>query len=164
MRRVPRSLRNLLKMQPNNIIPVRCTENSFYSAWIEFLAPYHKLTAREREVAARLLQQYYKFRENIVNADSPNDPEKQEVLRDLLWSKKSRSDIMASLKMSPAHFQMVIAKLRTAGFLISNDINPNYLPHKRQGESRFVLMVVYDWSTPRNPIRRETEQAGGAGV
>lgn len=144
-------------MRPNNIIPVKCTEDSFYRAWVEFLAPYHKLTARERDVAARLLLQYFKFRENIVNPDAPNDPEKHQVLLELLWSKNSRKDIMTSLQMSPAHFQMVVAKLRAAKFLIGDDINGQYIPHKIPGDTRFMLTVVYDWSSPSKPIKSAQE-------
>lgn len=136
-------------MKPNNVFLVPCTENSFYRAWVEVLTPYHKLTAREKDVAARILAQYFKFKESIP------DPE---VLRDLLWSRKSRKDIMESLSMSQAHFQMVLAKLKTAGFIKDGDINPRFIPHKLQGDSRFMLQVAFDWSSARNPIHRETEQ------
>lgn len=129
-------------MKPNNVIYLKCTHDSFYRAWIEFLTPYHKLTARERDVAARILMQYFKLRESI------GDPE---VLRDILWSRKSRKDIMDSLKMTQAHFQMVLAKLKAAEFLIDGDINPRYIPHKTE-EPRFMLQVIYDWSTPENRI------------
>lgn len=133
-------------MKPNNLFFVPCTGNSFYRAWMEFLTPYHKLTAREKDVAARILQQYFKFRESV------NDPD---VIRDLLWSRKSRKDIMDSLKISQAHFQMVLAKLRTAGFLTDGDIEPRFIPHMIQEESRFLLQVCFDWSSKTNPIHRE---------
>ena len=131
-------------MKPNNVIYLKCSEDSFYRMWIEFLTPFHKLTAREKDVAARVLLQYFKFKDNVP------DPE---VLRDLLWSRKSRKDIMDSLGMSQAHFQMVLAKLKAAGFIIDEDINPKYIPHKVQDDSRFMLQIVYDWSSPQNPIR-----------
>lgn len=137
-------------MKPNNVFLVSCTDTSFYRSWIEFLTPYHKLTAREKDVAARLLMQYFKFRESVPDDD---------VLRDLLWSRKSRTDMMASLGMSQAHFQMVLAKLKSAGFLKDGDINPRFLPHKVEGDSRFMLQVVFDWSSERNPIRRAEGQA-----
>lgn len=134
-------------MKPNNLIYLKCSGDSFYRAWIEFLTPYHKLAARERDVAARILAQYFKLKDNVP------DPE---VLRDVLWSRKSRKDMMDSLKMSQAHFQMVIGKLKKAEFLIGEDINPRYIPHKTD-EPRFMLQVVYDWSTPENPIRNASE-------
>ncbi len=136
-------------MKPNNVFLVPCTDTSFYRAWIEFLTPYHKLTAREKDVAARILAQYFLFRANISDAD---------VLREVLWSPSSRRDMMTSLKMSQAHFQMVKSKLESVGFLNGKDINPRFLPHKVEGDSRFMLQVVFDWSSERNPVRRETEQ------
>lgn len=129
--------------KPNNIIYLKCTEDSFYRMWIEFLAPFHKLTARERDVAARIIMQYFKLK------DSVPDPE---VLREVLWSRKSRSDMMASLKISQPHFQMVLAKLKAAGVLIDGEINPKYIPHK-SNDPRFLLEIVYDWSSDSNPIR-----------
>ena len=130
-------------MKPNNVIYLKCTDDSFYRMWIEFLAPFHKLTAREMDVAARIIAQYFRLRESIP------DPE---VLRDVLWSTKSRKDMMTSLGMSQAHFQMKLAKLKSVGVLVDGAINPKYIPSKVPGESRFMLQVVYDWSSPRNPI------------
>ena len=135
-------------MRPNNVIYLKCSEDSFYRTWIEFLTPFHKLTSRERDVAARILSQYFRLKENVP------DPE---VLRDVLWSRKSRRDMMESLKMSQAHFQMVLAKLKSAEFLIDNDINPRYIPHKT-GEPRFMMQLILDWSSMTNPIRDAQRQ------
>ena len=137
-------------MKPNNVIYLKCTEDSFYRMWIEFLTPFHKLTAREKDVAARLLMQYFKFKDNV------HDPE---VLKDLMWSHKSRQDIMSSLKMSQAHFQMILAKLKSAGMLIDGEINPRFLPHKTPEDARLMLQIVYDWSSPEKPIVRSEQQA-----
>lgn len=52
-------------MKPNNVIYLKCTENSFYRVWMEFLAPFHKLTSRERDVAAQLLEQYFRLRDGV---------------------------------------------------------------------------------------------------
>lgn len=136
-------------MKPNNVIYLKCTEDSFYRMWIEFLAPFHKLTSRERDVAARIIAQYFRLKDSI------QDPE---VLRDILWSRKSRKDMMTSLGMSPAHFQMVLAKLKSSEVLIDEDINPKYIPHKVEGDTRFMLQVIYDWSSPSNPVRNEEKQ------
>lgn len=130
-------------MKPNNYIYLKCTSDSLYRIWMEFLTPFHKLTAREKDVAARIIEQYFRLKESI------SDPE---VLRDLLWSRKSRKDIMTSLKMSQPHFQLILARLKTVGFLIDGDINPRYLPHKVDGESRLALQIIYDWSNKANPI------------
>ena len=99
-------------------------------------------------MAARIIYQYFRLKEEIA------DPE---VLRDVMWSQKSRRDMRESLGMSPAHFQMVLARLRAAEILVDGDINPRFIPHKSD-DPRFVLQVIYDWSTPQNPIRRDEKQ------
>ena len=122
--------------RPNNVMRVKCTQDSFYRAWVEFLTPFHKLTKREREVMARIIYQYFRLKESV------DDPE---LLKDVMWSHTSRKDMRESLKMTQAHFQMALAKLKTAGVLIDGDIEPRYLPHKTEG-SKFILNVVFDWT------------------
>lgn len=134
-------------MKPNNVIYQKCTDISFFRAWIEFLAPFHKLTSREREVAARIIAQYFKLKDSIP------DPE---MLKEVLWSHTSRKDMRESLDMSQAHFQMILAKLRTSGVLVDGDINPKYIPHIGD-EPRFMLAIVFDWSSPSNPIKNGQE-------
>lgn len=136
------------QMKPNNVFLVPCTDVSFYRAWIEILTPYHKLTAREKDAAARILMQYFRFKDNCQDA---------EVLRELLWSKRSRQDLMESLKMSRAHFQMILASLKSAGFIKDGEINPRFLPHKVEGDTRFMLQIVFDWSSKQHPVSREKE-------
>lgn len=129
-------------MKPNRYIRVPCTESSFYKAYMKLLTPYHGLTDRETDVAARILAQFYKLKSNI------KDPE---VLKEVLWSQTSRKDIRESLGLSPAHFQMILASLKKAGFLVDGDINKSFLPHKTE-DPRYILQIVFDWSTPNNPI------------
>ena len=129
-------------MKPNNLIPLKCTDSSFFRLWVEFLAPFHKLTSREREVAARIIEQYFKLKDSIP------DPE---ILKEVLWSYTSRKDMRESLKMSQAHFQMILAKLRDAEVLVNGDINPKYIPHMTD-EPRFLLGIYFDWSSKTNPI------------
>jgi len=130
-------------MKPNSFIRLKCNSDSFYRMWVEFLTPFHKLTPREKDVMARIIAQYYHFQESV------DDPV---VLKDVLWSRTSRKDMMESLGMSQAHFQMALGKLRANGVLIDGDINKKYLPHMGE-DPRFVLQVVFDWSSPTNPIR-----------
>lgn len=130
-------------MKPNNVIYLRCTDDSFFRTWIEFLTPFHKLTARERDVAARIIAQYFRLKESI------QDPI---LLNETLWTNNSRKDIRESLGMSQAHFQMILAKLRSVKMLVENDnINPRFLPHLGD-EPRLMLNIIFDWSSPSNPI------------
>lgn len=134
-------------MKTNTLIPLKCTEDSFYRLWVEFLAPFHKLTTRERDVAARVIAQYVKLRQSI------SDPA---VLDEVLWSQTSRNDMRESLKMSKPYFQMVVGKLREVGIITETGINSRFLPHMTDNP-RYILSVVFDWSSPSNPIRKDEE-------
>ena len=127
--------------KPNNFIVQKCTATSFFRALIEFF-PSLKLSSREKDVAARILFQYFKLKDSI------QDPE---VLRDVLWSQNSRKDMRESLGMSQAHFQMILGKLRSSGFLVDGHINWEYIPNMTD-DPRFVLCIYFDWSSKSNPI------------
>ena len=130
-------------MKPNRVVHVKCENRKhFYRVWMELLAPWHHLTSREQDVAARILAQYFRLKENIAD---------DEVLKEVLWSSTSRKDMMESLKMKPEYFQIVLAKLKTSGFIVDGNINKRYLPVMTQ-DPRFLLSIVYDWSTPKSPV------------
>lgn len=135
-------------MRPNKFITLKCTGDSFLRVWIEFLAPFHKLTSRERDVAARVLAQYFKLKDQV------SDPV---LVNEVLWSFNSRKDMRESLGMSQAHFQMILAKLKACGFIEGDSINKRYIPNISE-DPRFVLSIIFDWSSPNNPIRaKETK-------
>jgi len=134
-------------MKTNKIVTAKCTASSFFRAWVEFLTPYHKLTPRERDVAARIIAQRYHLLSSI------SDPE---VLKEVMWSQTSRKDMRDSLGMSSAQFQMILATLREHDFLVDGDVNPRYIPHLTD-EPRFLLSVLFDWSSPTNPVNNESK-------
>ena len=136
-------------MKPNNFFYVKCASDvNFLRSWMEFTTPYHHLTSREKDVAARILEQYFKFLENMPDLEP-------DVRRELLWSRTSRRDMMASLKMTQANFQMTLQKLRKSGFLMNHDgdIAPHYIPHPVPRDNRLLLQVFFDWSSDTNPIK-----------
>ena len=133
-------------MKPNNFFYVKCPdENRFFRSWVEFQTPYHHLTPREKDVAARILQQYFKFKMSMPEDSDPD------VLIELLWSRNSRRDMIASLQMSSPHFQMTLLKLRESGFLEGEKIGAKYLPTMTSGGKYLILQVMFDWSSPGNP-------------
>lgn len=145
------------KPRIDGTVHINCySEDGFLRAWMEILTPFHKLTSREKDVAARILSQYFKMKAGI------QDPF---VLWEVMWSKNSRKDIMDSLGMSQPHFQLVLGKLRQCGFLLKDDeINPKYIPHRADGASRFMFLFVYDWSTESNPVTDEGKQTDPSDV
>ena len=144
-------------MKINSLYPLKCTEDTFFRLWVEFLTPFHKLTKREKDVAARVIAQYVKLSESIKD---------QEVLEQVLWSQTSRKDMRDSLGMSKEFFQMVVGKLREAGVLTGGAVNNKYLPHLSVDEDgnkdpRYMLCILFDWSSSANPIKRNGQEQKG---
>jgi len=136
-------------MRPNNFFYVKCAnDGKFFRSWIEFLTPYHHMTEREKDVAARILHQYFKFAENVEDPD---------VRKDLLWSRSSRKDMMASLGMNQPNFQMTLLKLRNAGFLIDREIQPKYIPHVVFQDNKLLLQVMFDWTSEEHTANNEEQ-------
>lgn len=125
--------------RPNNFILLKCTNESFFRMWIEFLTPFHRLSMREKDVVAVIISQYFKLKAQCNNAD---------VVRKLLWTKTSKKDMEASLGISQEHFNVITNKLKKSKIIIGGDINPRYLPHIEQDSNTFELRVVFDYSTP----------------
>ena len=119
---------------------------------MELLAPWHKLAPRERDVFARILEQYFILKKKV------GDPE---LLVEFLWTNGSRKDMRESLGVSQPHFQMMLASLRKAGVLEGDKVNPRYLPHLTE-DPRLGLYVTFDWSSPSDKVNgsnSEGEQA-----
>lgn len=139
-------------MKPNHYLNQKVpSQDMFFRAWVEFLTPFHHLTAREKEVMARIIAQYFKLKESIQD---------KELLRDVLWSQSSCKDMRESLNMSPAFFRMTLAKLRSAGVIRDGDLYYKYLPNLGE-DPRFCLQIVFDWSTPENRIHADKQNGQG---
>ena len=135
-------------MKPNNIIQVKSANRStFFRMWVEMLAPWHKLAPRERDVFARILEQYFILKTKV------DDPE---LIVEFLWTNASRKDMRESLGVSQPHFQMMLASLRKQEVLLGDKINPRYLPHLTE-DPRLGLFVLFDWSTPNNPVNGQKQ-------
>ena len=140
-------------MKPNNVAYRKCTDTSFYKEWLSFLTPFHGLANRECDVAARILEQYFRLSESIKDPD---------VLREVMWSKTSKNDMLKSLGMSVHQFYGILRKLRSIGFIADDTVNARFLPHKTD-EPRVMLQVIFDWSSPTKPIIRN-EAANNKGA
>ena len=130
-------------MAVNNFFQVKCPNKAkFFRMWVELLSPWHNLTSREKDVFARIIEQYFILKNKVEDED---------LLTEFLWTNSSRKDMRESLGISQPHFQMILAELRKAGVLNGEKINARYLPHLSD-EPRLGLFVTFDWSSVNNPI------------
>ena len=125
------------KMIPevDNILPISTTTSEFFKDWLEFIKPVHKLTEREQDVTAAFLRKRFELSEKI------NDPQ---ILDQVLFSDKTKKKIMEEVGISVPHFQMLMGKLRKAGVIVSNTLNPKIVPILKREANDFKLLVYFE--------------------
>jgi len=126
---------DLREKRPDKVVHLKCSETSFFRVWMEFLAPFHHLAAREMDVAAVILDQLFRLRAQCAEPS---------MATTLLWSQASKSDMRARLGMTKPHFQTIMGKLRRCGFLNGWEVEPRYVPPLDEGEDVFEMLVIFD--------------------
>ena len=119
----------------DNIIPLSTTPSKFFKTWLEFIKPFHNLTEREQDVAAAFLRNRYELTQKI------SDPQ---IVDQVLFSEQTKKKIMQEENVSVAHFQVIMGKLRKAGVVVGNALNPKVVPLLKVGSDNFKLLVYFE--------------------
>ena len=124
--------------RPNNVISVRASlsseANSFFRYWVEFLKPLHHLTDREMDVAVAFLKKRYELSKDIL------DPIK---LDKYLMNEDTKAEIREECGISPAHFQVIMGKLRKSGIIKDGNIFPLFIPNVKEDSGTFQLLLYF---------------------
>lgn len=111
-------------------------KGNFFRIWIEYLTPLHGLTNREKDVAAAFLKKRFELKSSIPD----------EVWLDkAVMSEEIKSKIKEECKVSDAFFQVILGKLRKAGVILGDKINPKFVPKRlNAGDESFQLLLHFD--------------------
>lgn len=124
--------------RPNNVIGVpssfSSTTNNFFRYWVEFLRPLHHLTDREMDVATAFLKKRYELSKDIL------DPIK---LDKYLMNEDTKAEIRNECNISPAHFQVIMGKLRKSGVIKDGNIFPLFIPNIKEDSDTFQLLLYF---------------------
>jgi hypothetical protein len=120
--------------RPNNIIGIPTTLSDFFRYWVEFLEPLHHLTEREIDIITAFLQKRYELSKSIL------DPV---MLDKYLMNEDTKAEIRDECKVSPAHFQVIMGKLRKSGIIVNGNINPRFIPNIKENEDTFQLLLYF---------------------
>ena len=125
------------KKRVNGIINIPTSLNgNFFRYWLEFLAPFHKLTSREMDVATSFIKQRYLLSKAIKD---------EELLDRVTMSDDTKHKVMEECKITPSHFQVIIGKLRKSKIIIDNKINPKFVPKNLSDDDKsFKLLLYFD--------------------
>lgn len=119
----------------NNIIKIPTSLDDFFRYWIEFLKPFHFLTNKEMDVAAKILQYRQKLSAVIKDED---------VLNNVLLSRENRKKIREELNITTAHLQVILSTLKGVGFLKDGKVNPRFIP-RITNNKQFNLLMNFDF-------------------
>ena len=119
----------------NNIIKIPTSINDFLRYWLEFLKPFHFLTNKEMEVAAKILQYRHDLSQKVSD---------EKILGELLLSRENRKNIREELGITTAHLQVILSTLKSVGFLKDGMINPRFIP-RLNNKKQFNLLMSFDF-------------------
>lgn len=119
----------------DNVIPLSSNLEEFFKQWLRFIRPLHNLTDREQDVTAAFLRNRYELSSKI------ND---QKILNQVLFSEQTKKRIMEETGLSVAHFQVIMGKLRKAGVIKDNTLNPKIVPLLKPGAKDFKLLLFFE--------------------
>lgn len=119
----------------DNVIPLSSNLNDFFKQWLRFIRPLHNLTDREQDVTAAFLRNRYELSSKISD---------QKILNQVLFSEQTKKRIMEETGLSVAHFQVIMGKLRKAGVIKDNTLNPKIVPLLRPEAKDFKLLLFFE--------------------
>lgn len=111
-------------------------ETNFFQYWVEFLRPFNKLTDRELGVLAELLKSRYELSKVITD---------EKVIDNVVLSMENRADVRKKLKLSSAHFNSIIKKLRDTKVIMNNRLNPKVIPRITADTKSFQFILYFDF-------------------
>lgn len=101
------------------IITLGVTPREFFRTWLVWLRPLHRLTEKEMDIAALMLEGMQFLSSRV------KDEKKRGRIVTSLESRKRMSDMIG---MSDQYFGMLISGLKKKGFIQGDGINPQYIP------------------------------------
>lgn len=120
----------------NNIIKIPTSTEDFFKYWMIFLKPFHNLTNKEMDVAAKILQHRHSLSKAIKD---------EKILNEVLLSRENRKKIREELDITTAHLQVILSTLKSVNFIKDGMVNPRFIP-RINNNKQFNLLMSFDFS------------------
>lgn len=114
-----------------NIKTLNTNEKDFFTLWLEFLKPYHKMAPKEIEVMSVLLRKRHEFSKKTTD-DS--------LLDKLLFSRETRAEIRDEMNYETYQvFNNMVTGLRKKGVIVGNTINKGLIPRLEGNNFKLIF-------------------------
>jgi hypothetical protein len=149
------------KNKANNIFRIPCSSmEEFYSLWIDFLTPIHKLTSKNKQILLAFLMLRYELSQSITN---------ETLLDEILMNEDSKAKIKERCNLQGNYLQVAMFTLAQQNVLIktlSNDtrkkykyrINPRILPDMQYTDTEVTLKFNFELKCNTQSIPSTTKQ------
>lgn len=121
--------------KPDSVVAIPCNIDTFFRRWFEFLEPFHKLTAREMDVATAFVKHRYELSKVI------KDPE---ILDRELMGEYTRKQIREECNITLPYFQVIMGKFRKNKIIVDGKLNPRFIPNISEDADSFKLLLYFD--------------------
>lgn len=126
---------NAQGLNPNNVIRIPCSKDSFFRYWIEFLSPFHHLTNREIDVATAFLKERHLLSKKVLD---------KELLGKILMSEDTQRKVRQDCGLNNQHFQVIKTNLKNKKFFVDGNLNPRMIPNFVNDSDNFQLLLLFD--------------------
>lgn len=108
---------------------------SFFTRFVEFTAPFHKLRKQQQHVLALLLYHHYKLKQEITN---------NKILWKEVFDYDTKLSIAEELEMQQGALENVLSQLRKRGVIVDNQVSAVFIPDISNKSKRFSIIFNFN--------------------
>lgn len=119
-----------------NIKTLNVNKKQFFTYWLKFLKPYHKLANKEMEIVVLLLIKRHELSKKIKD-DS--------LIDSVLFNNKTRAELVSEMGYSHhGILNNMLSTLRKKNIIIDNKINKGLIPNLDEENGNFKLVFNFN--------------------
>lgn len=107
----------------------------FFSKWIEFTKPFHKLAKRHQDTLALLLYHHYRLGKEITN---------EKILWKEVFGYDTKVLISDELGIKMGAVENLYSQLRGMNIIVNNRITPAYVPELDTKSPKFSININFN--------------------
>lgn len=113
---------------------IKTNIDNFFTMWMRFTEPFHKLAPRYQMVIAILLRYHYDLGKEITN---------EKVLWKEVFSYESKIKLADEMNINKQSVENLLTYLRKRNVIINNRISPAYLPDLSNNPDKFSININF---------------------
>lgn len=120
----------------DSIVRIPCSLSNFFSYWVEFMRPFHKLTDREGEVFSLFLEERYNLSKVIHDED---------ILDNVLMSEETKKKIRERGEVGVQHIYAIMKSFEKNKVIVNGRINRRFVPRVPSEKGNYKLMFLFEF-------------------